>query len=85
MRKIHLTYYRLLGSVMSVSSNGSYCNPSLENRKEQEMLDVALAILQDRRSQADRIRAASRVHKERTITLGRYRLTLSTNDREDSA
>jgi len=49
------------------------------------MLDVALAILQDRRSQADRVRAASRVHKERTITLGRYRLTLSTNDRQDAA
>ena len=49
------------------------------------MLDVALAILQDRRSQADRVRAASRVHTERTITLGRYRLTLSTNDRQDAA
>lgn len=62
--------------VMSVSENAAYCNEDLGVAEgESDMLDVIRAIQEDRRHEADRQRIVSSLPTERTLSMGRYRLT----------
>jgi hypothetical protein len=60
---------------MSVSGNDSYRNDGIE--KEDRMYDLARAIQEDRRQQSDINRVVSNLPKERSMSVGRYRVTVT--------
>ena len=60
---------------MSVSGNATYCNEDLEEMTG--MYDLARTIQEDRRHQSDINRVVSNLPKERSVSVGRYRLTVS--------
>ena len=64
---------------MSVNGNGSYRNAKFQSTKGDAMYDVATAkrIQEDRRHQADIQRIASNLPRERSLSVGRYRLTVT--------
>lgn len=70
-----MTRYPILGSVMSVSGDASYRNELFQERSK--MYDLAKAIQEDRRHQADMYRVVSNLPKEHSMSVGRYRLTVS--------
>ena len=59
---------------MSVSGNDSYRNELYEGFA---MIDLARTIQEDRRHQADINRVVSNLPKERSVSVGRYRVTVS--------
>lgn len=70
-----MTRYPTLVSVMSVSGDASYRNELFQ--AQSKMYDLAKAIQEDRRHQADMYRVVSNLPKERSMSVGRYRLTVS--------
>lgn len=62
---------------MSVSGNASYRKSFRRERKGNDMYDVAKSIQEDRRHQADIQRLVSNLPRERSLSVGRYRVTVS--------
>lgn len=60
---------------MSVSDNASYRNGRF--REMIVMFDLARTIQEDRRHKSDINRVVSNLPKERSVSVGRYRLTVS--------
>lgn len=62
---------------MSVNGNGSYRNEKFQRERTSIMLDLAKSIQEDRRHQADIHRIVSNLPRERSLSVGRYRVTVS--------
>jgi hypothetical protein len=60
---------------MSVRGNDAYRNEDF--RKVLAMYDVARAIQEDRRHKSDINRVVSNLPKERSMSVGRYRITVT--------
>jgi len=62
---------------MSVNDNATYRNEEFRSDRTKNMYDVAKRIQEDRRHQADIQRIVSSLPRERSLSVGRYRVTVS--------